>query len=208
MASEAVVVRTLQAIANMFNKGSWWVTDSTKMWMIQLDDITDEDLIQGTKDCLRKAKKLPTVANLRDIIEAHPHSANRESREPKGCAACCDTGAREMARWYRKRKALASFFGLAACDCSKGQRLALGAFHDWRKVRDAWESDPWTAKDNEGRPIVFWGTHKQPYLTDAQKLTPEDLAARRTRDRAAAAASKTTGSWHQVGANPQPPAKE
>ena len=204
MASEAVVVRTLQAIANMFNKGSWWVKDSTKMWTLQLRDVDDQELIQGTTDCLRKAKKLPTVANLREIIEAHPNSRIGVPPERESCGACSGTGGREMARWYLKRKTLVSYFGLAACDCAKGQRLAVGSFQDWRQVRDAWEADKWTAKDSEGRPIVYWGTHKQPHLTAAQRLTPDELAKRRDRARKAEAASKSTGSWHHVGTATEP----
>ena len=204
MASEAVVVRTLQAIANMFNKGSWWVNDSTKMWILQLQDVEDADLIQGTTDCLRKAKKLPTIANLRDIIEARPGSTLGQVTHRDSCAACAGSGCREMARWYRSGKRLASYFGLAACDCSKGQRLAMGSFQPWRHVLAAWEADKWTARDSDDRPIVFWGTHQQPHLSDAQKLTPDALAERTERHAKTAAASKSTGSWHHVGTATKP----
>jgi hypothetical protein len=203
MASEAVVLRTLQAIANMFNKGSWWVQDSTKMWILQLEDVDDQELIQGTKDCLRKAKKLPTVANLREIIEARPGASLGQPLDREGCDACGRTGCREMARWYMSRGTLVAYSAVAACDCVKGQRLATGAFHDWRRVLAAWEADPWTAKDSEDRPIVFYGTHKDPRLSDAQKLTPDALADRQARRTAAEAAAITTGTFRRVG-KPRP----
>ena len=198
MASEAVVVRTLQAIANMFNKGSWWVQDSTKMWALQLADVSDEDLIQGTKDCLRKAKKLPTVANLRDVIEARPGSTLGQPTEIKACGACGGTGCREMARWKRDRSKVVAFFGVAACDCPKGQRLAMGAFQDWRDVRAAWERDPFTAKDDQDRPIVFWGTRERPHLGESERLTPDTLAKRQQRRQNANTDNRSTGSWRQV----------
>ena len=206
MASEAVVVRTLQAIANMFNKGSWWVNDSTKMWILQLQDVDDDELIQGTTDCLRKAKKLPTIANLREIIQAHPNSRIGVPTVRESCAACAGSGWRELARWYRKEKGqrLASYFGLAACDCAKGQRLAMGSVQPWRHVLAAWEDDRMTARDEHGRPIVFCGTREQPHLSDAQKLTPDALAERTERHAATAAATKSTGSWHHVGTATKP----
>ena len=192
MASEAVVKRTLQSIANMFNKGSWWVSDSTKMWMLQLHDIDDRDLIIGTKNCLRKAKKLPTVANLIDIIKADPRSAARQPTEIAACPACYGSGCREMSRWWTDKGAQRVSFGLAACDCPKGIRLSGGAFQDWRSVRDAWQRDRWT-------DAVYYGTAAQPHLTTEQTITPDELQARADRAKANRDKSPSLGSWHNVG---------
>ena len=190
MASEIVVRRTLQAIGNMFNKGSWWVNDSLKMWMLQLEDIDDKDLITGTNNCLRKAKRLPTVANLRDIIEASPDNQVGERPTIDGCPACYGSGCREMSRWFTRRGEQKVFFGLAACDCSKGQALVGSSFHDWRRVRDGWNEDRFTT-------AVYFGTHQQPHLTTAQTITPAELATRA--DRVKAQGGRSTGSWRRVG---------
>jgi hypothetical protein len=162
------------------------------MWMIQLRDISDEDLIAGTTTCLRKAKKLPTVANLLDIIEADPRNTVGQPKTIDGCPACYGSGCREMARWFTRRGDLVVFFGLAACDCSKGQQLALGAFQDWRTVRDGWQRDRFTER-------VYFGTHQQPHLTTEQTITPDELAKRADRAKKMANGDRSTGSWHVVG---------
>ena len=194
MASEAVVKRTLQAIANMFNNGSWWVNDSHKMWMMQLQRIEDRDLINGTKTCLRKAKKLPTVANLIEIIEADPRSTAGEPVMYDGCPACYGSGCREMARWFTERGKLRVHFGLAACDCPKGGRLSMGAFQDWRDVCTAWQNDRFTEH-------VFFGTAQQPHLTTEQTITPDELQARAERAKQADSKRGNVGGWRDLGSS-------
>ena len=188
MASEAAVKRSLQSIGNMFSKGSWWVKDSLKMWTIQLQDIPDEALFKGVKACLRKAKKCPTVANLRSIIEADPSNQVGEPVLYKGCQACSNTGSREMARWYTEKGRQKVFFGLAACDCLKGRRLAVGAYEHWQDVVRMWE--------DSGSDEIFYTTHDHPVLTTEQRVTPEELQARK--ERAKAAEFKATGAWRHA----------
>ena len=185
MASEPVVRRTLQSIANMFNKGPWWVDDSMRMWMTQLQDIHDDDLKQGVLDLLKKAKKLPTVANLRDVIEANPTNQVGEPAELKGCRACDNTGQREMARWYWTEigqvKTITAFRCAAACCCAKGRRLQVGAFMDWRDVVTMWDRHPKTFRDDNGRPAVYHSTADRPHLDKRERYTPEDLERQKAR---------------------------
>ena len=192
MASEEIVKRTLQSSANMFNKGSWWVNDSLKMWMIQLENIDDRDLIIGTKNCLRKAKKLPTVANLIDIIDADPRTTSTQPPMLDGCPACDGSGCRQMARWYTVKGKTRVFYGLAACDCAKGNRLSMGAFDDWRDVRDSWQRDKWTDQ-------IFYSTAQKPHLTTDQTISPEQLEERAQRAREAVAKMGTRSSWRTLG---------
>ena len=201
MASEAVVQRTLQSIANMFNKGSWWVNDSTKMWMLQLEHISDRDLIIGTKNCLRKAKKLPTVAILLEIIEADPRTAAHAPRRIEGCPACNGSGCREMARWYTMKGEQRVFFGLAACDCMKGTQLSMGAFEDWRNVRDGWQRDRFTEQ-------VFYSTAQQPHLTTEQTITPAELERRAERAREVAERTGAGSTWKTIAQATQTPTME
>ena len=192
MASEDIVKRTLQSIANMFGKGSWWVNDSLKMWMIQLEHIDDRDLIIGTKNCLRKAKKLPTVANLIDIIDADPRTTSTQPPMLDGCPACDGSGVRQMARWYTVKGETRVFNGVAACDCAKGNRLAMGAFADWRDVRDSWQADKWTDQ-------IFYSTAQKPHLTTEQTITPKQLQDRLQRAREAEAKQNPRSTWQTVG---------
>lgn len=172
MASHQVVERVLKACAAMFNKHPLWVQDSIKMWELQLEDYTDQQVIIGCKDLLRKAKKLPSVAQLRDVIEANP-SSKPERIEPDGCRACRGTGMREVARWWLDRDArLRVWSGVAACDCGKGTKLSLGAFPPWRTVVDQWERNPATTQ-------VHWATADNPVLGDDKRYTAEELQRRK-----------------------------
>ena len=171
MASEQCVERVLKAVAAMFNKHPLWVQDSQRMWSIQLEDYNDRQVIIGCKDLLRKAKKLPSVAQLRDVIEANPASAPKP-KTFQGCRACRGTGMRELARWYfDDHDRIQVFTGVAACDCAKGARLAMGAFPDWRDVVQQWEQNPATT-------TVYYGTVDAPVLTEEQRLTAEERQRR------------------------------
>ena len=172
MASVDVVERVLKSIAAMFGKHPLWVQDSIKMWTLQLEDIEDRDLIIGTKVLLRKTKKLPTVAQLLDVIDANPET-HRDPVKPPGCKACSGTGARQMARWWIDDKQVVRVFqGVAGCDCAKGLKLCGGAYHHWMDVRAAWEQNPSTTK-------VYVGTAEQPILTEQQTKTFEQIAKRK-----------------------------
>jgi hypothetical protein len=157
----------------MHGKHPLWVKDSIKMWCLQLEDIQDRDLIIGCKDLLRKTKKLPTVAQLRDVTIANPSTKAGELTVREGCAACQGTGQRQMARWWINDNAKLQVFNcVAACECSKGMRLAMGAFPHWTATRNQWEANPATTK-------VYVGTAEQPVLTVQQTHTAEDIAIRK-----------------------------
>ncbi len=172
MASTRVVERVLKACAAMYGKHPLWVKDSIKMWELQLEDYTDQQVIIGCKDLLRKSKKLPSVAQLMEVIEAHPTSAP-EPVAVAGCRACRGTGMREVARWWLDDdQKIRVFAGVAACDCPKGARLSVGAFPPWRDIVGQWEANPATTK-------CYWGTAEQPYLTDEQTITADERARRK-----------------------------
>ena len=82
-------------------------------------------------------------------------------------------------------------FGIAACDCPKGTRLSMGAFQDWRSVRDAWMNDQYTEQ-------VFYSTAQQPHLTTDQTITPEQLEQRAQRARAMLERTGSRSGWHTV----------
>tara|TARA_R100000458_G_C8262029_1_gene237453 strand:+ start:814 stop:1356 length:543 start_codon:yes stop_codon:yes gene_type:complete len=168
MASTQVVERVLKSIAAMFGKHPLWVEDSIKMWELQLEDIDDRDLIIGCKDLLRKTKKLPTVAQLRDVIIANPSTKAGDPVIIEGCPACQGTGQRQMARWYVNDQGKLKVYNCnAACDCAKGLRLAMGAFVLWSDAVAGWERNPATTQ-------VYYGTRDQPVLTRDQTMTAED----------------------------------
>ena len=172
MASDQVVERVLKSIAAMYGKHPLWVQDSIRMWTLQLEDIEDRDLIIGTKVLLRKTKKLPTVAQLLDVLDANP-ATHRDPVALSGCQACQGTGARQMARWWLDDKQVVRVFnGVAGCDCPKGSRLCTGAYHHWMDVRAAWEKNPATTR-------VYVGSAEQPVLTDEQTMTYDQIAKRK-----------------------------
>ena len=171
MASDECVERVLKAIAAMYGKHPLWIKDMRAMWSLQLENLTDEQVYIGTKDLVRKSKKLPSVAQLLEVIEANPKSAPKPVVIP-GCAACRNTGMREVARWYfDSNEALRVFVGVAACDCNKGARLSIGAFQDYRDVQEAWKRQTSTTQ-------VYCATAAAPLLTDEQKYTAQERARR------------------------------
>ena len=181
MASIEVTERVLKSVAAMFGKHPLWVEDSIKMWQLQLEDIEDRDLIVGCKDLLRKAKSLPTVAQLREVIEANPTTKAGEPVQRTGCRACGGTGQRQMARWWIDEQGSIRVFNcVAACDCPKGLHLSMGAFMDFRDVVRQWEENPATTR-------VYFATSDEPVLTAEQTLTAEQ------RQRRAALADKNKG---------------
>ncbi|QDP65626.1 MAG: hypothetical protein GOVbin1454_20 [Prokaryotic dsDNA virus sp.] len=157
MASQKVVHRSLEAIANMHGKGKWWVDDSLKMWCYQLEDVSDEDLAQGVKELLRKSTTLPTIAKLLEVMKASTKTAVGVPHEYQKCKACGNTGMRQLARWYRKMGKLKVWQGVAACDCEKGRRLSQGPFPVWSDVVNEWKADKWTEE-------IYFGTHKEPVI--------------------------------------------
>ena len=173
MASTQVVERVLKSIAAMFGKHPLWVQDSIKMWCLQLEDIEDRDLIIGCKDLLRKSKSLPTVAQMRDVIIANPTTKAGDPVVIEGCAACQGTGQRQMARWWVDDNAKLKVFNcVAACECAKGLKLAMGAFPHWTATRNRWEENPATTK-------VYVATRDCPVLPIEQTHTAEDLEIRK-----------------------------
>tara|TARA_Y100001938_G_C7950988_1_gene359288 strand:+ start:141 stop:701 length:561 start_codon:yes stop_codon:yes gene_type:complete len=175
MASIQVVERVLGAIASMFGRHPLWVEDSKKMWMLQLEDVEDRDLVVGCKDLLRKAKTLPTVAQLREVIEANPTTKVGQPVQIDGCGACRGTGMRELARWWVDDHASVRIWrGVAGCDCAKGSQLTLGAFVPFRQIVEQWERNPATTK-------VFVADRRNPVLSDEQTLTATEREARRAR---------------------------
>lgn len=172
MASPETVKRVLKAIAAMFGKHPLWIDDSLKMWHMQLEDIDDRDLVIGCKDLLKKAKKLPTVAQLREVTEANPSTRAGEPVHIAGCIACGGTGQRQLARWWVDEQACVRVFnGVAACDCAKGLQLSMGAFQHWRDVVTAWEQNPATTK-------VYFASKDEPVLSSEKVLTYEQRQKR------------------------------
>ena len=168
MASDEIVERALKAIAAMYGKHPLWVQDSLKMWRVQLQDIDDRDLKIGVKDLLRTTKKLPTVAQLRDVIEANPTTKKGEPIRYDACRACDRTGMRQLSRWYINDFGRVQIWnGVAACDCTKGLRLGMGAFPDYRDIVEQWESNPATTR-------ICVATDDQPALRLDQTMTMED----------------------------------
>lgn len=175
MASIEVIERVLTAIATNHGRHPLWVEDSKRMWMLQLEDISDRDLIIGVKDVLRKVKSLPTLAQVREVVEANPTTKAGTPVKVEGCRACGGTGMRQMSRWWiDERHDIRVFNGVAACDCAKGLKLSMGAFTDFRDVITHWESNPHTTR-------VHYSTKDQPVLSTEQTVTARDLAARKAR---------------------------
>lgn len=170
MASYEVVERVLKSIAAMYGKHPLWVGDSVKMWVLQLEDIEDRDLIIGCKDLIRKSKTLPTVAQLRDVIVANPTTAAGEPVRREGCLACQGTGQRQMARWWIDDHAKLKVYNcVAACDCDKGVRLSMGAFCLWSNIQSSWQANPATTQ-------VYVATADNPVLSYDQTHTAEEAA--------------------------------
>ncbi|QDP65710.1 MAG: hypothetical protein GOVbin1773_5 [Prokaryotic dsDNA virus sp.] len=157
MASQKVVHRSLEAIANMHGKGKFWVDDSLRMWSYQLKDVSDDDLTQGVKELLRKSNKLPTVAQLLEVMAASTQTKVGDPIEYESCMACGGTGMRQLARWYRMMGKRKVWQGVAACDCQKGRRFAMGAFPMWSDVVKKWQADEFTEE-------IYYGTHKEPVI--------------------------------------------
>tara|TARA_R110002012_G_scaffold170775_3_gene335366 strand:+ start:631 stop:1206 length:576 start_codon:yes stop_codon:yes gene_type:complete len=178
MASPQVVRRSLTAFANNFNKGDRWVDDTLKLWARGLASISDKDLVRGTETWCRTKRTLPNLARLLELIAADPTTS--PAAVLHGCPACDGTGWREMARHYNDNGRDLVRSCVAACDCSKGVRLATGVVDHWRTVLDAWERDPRTER-------VYYSTAQQPHLTTQQRHTAEQLAGMAERAKKATA---------------------
>ena len=169
MADKEVVRRALRSIANMHNKHPEWVNDCIHMWTDQLENKTNDDVTRGVKDLLRKSKsgRIPTVANLIEVIEASPLASERA--EVYGCTACEGTGQRSLVRWWRLHGSLRVDEYSAACDCEKGRALAMGAFRLWRDVVHSWNQNEWT-------DAVYYGTSECPSVPLQYRVHPEVYA--------------------------------
>ena len=166
MADKQVVRRALLSIANMHNKHPEWVNECLQMWHYQLDNKTNDDVIRGVKDLLRKSKsgRLPTVANLIEIIDASPLAS--QPVEKIGCSACDGSGQRSLVRWYQYQGSQKVVEYLAACDCGKGQALAIGAYRPWREVVAAWNENQYT-------DAVYYGTAEHPTVPLKYRVHPD-----------------------------------
>jgi len=169
MADKVVVRRALLSIANMHNKHPEWVNDCVHMWTEQLEHKTNDDVTRGVKDLLRKSKsgRIPTVANLLEVIEASPLASERH--EVYGCTACGGTGQRSLVRWWQMQGTQKVVEYVAACDCAKGRALAMGAFRPWRDVVNAWNQNEWT-------DAVYYGTSEQPTVPLQYRVHPDVYA--------------------------------
>ena len=153
----------------MHNKHPAWVDDCLGMWTAQLESKTDDDVLRGVKDLLRKSKsgRIPTVANLLEVIEASPLKS--VPTETFGCAACGGSGHRSLVRWWQMQGKQKVAEYTAACDCEKGRHLAMGAFRPWRDVVNAWNHNEWT-------DAVYYGTAEQPTVPLQYRMHPDAYA--------------------------------
>ena len=192
MASPMVVKRSLQAFANNYNKADRWVDDTLKLWARGLAAISDKDLVRGTEAWCKTKRTPPNLARLLELIDADPTTTKHV--QLAGCPACDSTGWREMARhYYDKQERLRVTTCVAACDCSRGARYAMGAAPAWQDVVTSWESKPWTE-------AVHYSTPTHPHLTTAQRYTPDQIQA--MSDRAKQAKHTTPSGWTKPIARP------
>ena len=190
MAALPAVRRSLEVLGSNYNKPTNWAEDNLKLWMRNLSDISDADLLRGVEMWCRKQNRLPNLARLRDTIEATPN--RREPAEPPSCPACDGTGHRELARWFfTLHGLLRAQHGLAACDCPKGQRFAVGSFTPWSTVVEKWRANPYTEQ-------VFHGTAEKPHLSTDQTMTPDELKGWKERQKKAENETRITG-WSRLG---------
>ena len=168
MATRLAVRHALEELSNMYGKGKWWVDDSMKTWMSQLQDVSDADLETGIRDCLRKSKTMPTLARLREVMEGSTETQVGVPPTYEECHACANTGMRQLARHHLSNGKRAVWHGVAACDCPKGQRLAMGAFPNWRDVVKGWKDDKWTSE-------IYYATRAAPVIPFRLTVSPEVL---------------------------------
>lgn len=188
MAGLQATKRSLEVLASNFDKPTRWAEDNLKIWMRNLNDISDADLLRGVEDWCRNENRLPNLARLRTKIEASP--TRKAPISPAGCPACLGNGQREIGRWFEKGGKVRGETRSAACDCPAGQRLSLGAFVPFERALENWDRDPETVK-------TFHGTARQPWLSTEERLSPDELAE--WKERAKKDQPKPTGSWSPVG---------
>ena len=183
MATPPVVRRALTAFANNYGKTDRWVEDTLKLWARGLAGISDRDLIRGTETWCRSKRSPPNLARLLELIKSDP--TTRVAAVQSGCPACARPGWRELARHYTDQGRAMVRTCVAACDCDKGERLAIGVAPRWNQVVDAWRADPWT-------DAVYHRPAQDPHLTTQQRHTAEQLAAMAAR---AKAPKETVSGW-------------
>tara|TARA_R110000824_G_scaffold249220_2_gene438153 strand:- start:6348 stop:6917 length:570 start_codon:yes stop_codon:yes gene_type:complete len=173
MASLMVVNRCLKAFANNYGKTDGWVEQTVKLWSRGLNDIHDRDLIRGTEEWCKKRRTPPNLSRLRELIDGNPQSTPVQSKS--GCPGCDQTGWREVSRWYLKKGQTVVFNGVSPCDCPLGLRYAAGG-PTWNIMIDKWREDGFTDQ-------VFHGTATEPHLTTEQRMTPEQIAEAKERQK-------------------------
>ncbi len=181
MAGLASTRSALSVLASNYGKPREWAKENENLWMRNLSDVSDADLLRAVETWCRSQSRLPNLARLRASIEAMP--ARRAPVDPPGCPACDGTGHREVARWYETKDMIRAETRLAACDCPSGDRFAAGAFVPWMDVVKSWRNLPDTVR-------VFHGTAGKPHLQTDQRMTPDELAEWKARATTGKASSK------------------
>lgn len=188
MAGLTAARRSLEVLASNYNKPASWADDNLKLWMRNLRDVSDADLLRGVEDWCRTESRLPNLARLRSKLEADP--TRKAPLTPAGCPACVGNGQREIGRWYERNGKVKGETRSAACDCPAGERLALGAFVDYRDALAHWENDRETVR-------TFHGTARKPWLSTDERMSPDELAE--WNERAKANPPKPVSGWTPVG---------
>lgn len=174
----------LEALGRNYNRHHLWAAESLDQWFHLLVRYSDADLKRATAEVLRTRKRCPTVATIKDLIDANPNHAPTTAAE--GCGACDGTGYREVAHWYTSRGARRVTMYLAGCDCPKGAPIASGPAGPWAELVTRLQADPFTE-------AVYHGTQAEPHLTREQRTHPDDLARIEQSQR-----PQGKGSWHQL----------
>ena len=170
MAGLTALRRSLDVLANNYGKPSSWAEENLKLWMRNLSDVSDADLLRGVETWCRDQARLPNLARFRAVIESSP--IRRAPAIPPGCPCCDGTGQREIGRWYQppRTETLRSEMRIAACDCPRGEAFAQGAYVPWERALEAWKIAPETT-------TPFNSTASEPHLRTDQRLTPDELEA-------------------------------
>ena len=188
MAGMAATRSALSVLASNYGKPRDWCSDNEKLWLRNMTDVSDSDLLRGVETWCRSQPRLPNLARLRSVIESNP--TRQAPVDPPGCPACDGTGHREVARWYEAKDKIRAETRLAACDCPSGERFAAGAFGRWMDVVKSWRNLPDTVR-------VFHGTAGKPHLQTNQRMTPDDFAE--WSERAKSGEANSSGWKHVTG---------
>ena len=177
MATNETIQRMLERIASNYSKHERWVTDNAPTWTHSLKGYPDKLVIMACKKWIAEHTRAPNIANLRGIIAGFP--SRTEAPKPKGCLRCDGNGQVEVAHHKSSKSGKASSCTVyaAGCMCAAGAVLCAGAYQPWEVFVDALRADPFTL-------AVYHSTPENPYLSERERWTPEQLQQRESRERA------------------------